>query len=405
MKKELIEYIQSVLSKGFKPEQVKQALRDAGYAEDDIKKAFEEIAIPPIEKRGYFWRAGKAILAPRQLFSAAKEETGMGEPVLFIAITGLILGAMLSSIWVIALQVLVQAYPILSILVRESVLLLTPVITFGFIIFLFAFTFIGAGIFHVSTIALGGTGRFYQTYRVLAYATALAIPGMLISLIPIAGQIVIGVWTLAVIITGISIMHGISKARALISILLPSIFILLFALLILLLLGIREPQAIAQAASTTITPQTTACTEKSPGQWCYAVMAHGITSEGCTNTLNTCLNNYNADLAAAQRDEKYCGKITDTYSKDMCYSTVAARKNDAGLCAIISDYKEKSNCIGTIAGQQANKEACETAPSKDDCYAAYGLVTGDKNICMLITDIATKQDCEFFTSPPPPPEL
>ncbi len=46
MKKELMDYIQDVLSKGFKPEQVKQTLRQAGYAEADIQEAFAGISQP-----------------------------------------------------------------------------------------------------------------------------------------------------------------------------------------------------------------------------------------------------------------------------------------------------------------------------------------------------------------------
>jgi len=60
MQKELIEYLQNVLSKGFRPEQVKQALRQAGYSEDTIQDAFSQVQYtPPPEKpqRGYwiFW--------------------------------------------------------------------------------------------------------------------------------------------------------------------------------------------------------------------------------------------------------------------------------------------------------------------------------------------------------------
>jgi len=46
MKKELMDYIQSVLSKGFKPEQIKQALRQAGYEEAEIQEAFAGISQP-----------------------------------------------------------------------------------------------------------------------------------------------------------------------------------------------------------------------------------------------------------------------------------------------------------------------------------------------------------------------
>src|SRR5574341_1608055 len=57
MQKELIDYIQNVMAKGFRPNQVKQALRQAGYPEETIQEAFETIRQAQPAKRGYwiFW--------------------------------------------------------------------------------------------------------------------------------------------------------------------------------------------------------------------------------------------------------------------------------------------------------------------------------------------------------------
>lgn len=56
MQKELTNYIQDVMSKGFKPEQIKQTLRQAGYSEDVIQEAFA--GLPAEQRRGghlYLW--------------------------------------------------------------------------------------------------------------------------------------------------------------------------------------------------------------------------------------------------------------------------------------------------------------------------------------------------------------
>lgn len=59
MQKELMNYIQDVLSKGFRPEQVKQALRQAGYSEDAIQDAFAGLRAEQPEGHGrlFLWLA------------------------------------------------------------------------------------------------------------------------------------------------------------------------------------------------------------------------------------------------------------------------------------------------------------------------------------------------------------
>ncbi len=58
MQKELVDYIQTVVAKGFRPEQVKQALLQAGYSEETIQEAFANVQYnqPPVQsvKSGYW---------------------------------------------------------------------------------------------------------------------------------------------------------------------------------------------------------------------------------------------------------------------------------------------------------------------------------------------------------------
>jgi hypothetical protein len=56
MQKELVNYIQDVLSKGFKPDQIRQTLQQAGYSDEAISEAFA--SLPAEQRRGghlYLW--------------------------------------------------------------------------------------------------------------------------------------------------------------------------------------------------------------------------------------------------------------------------------------------------------------------------------------------------------------
>lgn len=80
--------------------------------------------------------------------------------------------------------------------------------------------FVGAGIFHLVLMLLGGAHRdFEATFRVVAFAHAVNLLG----LFPFCGSLVALVWWLVVATVGLSVVHSISTGQAFVAVLLPAL--------------------------------------------------------------------------------------------------------------------------------------------------------------------------------------
>ena len=351
MQKELIDYIQGALAKGFSEEQVKAGLRQAGYTEESVDEAFS--FLPP-ESHGYYWKLGKALFSPSRLFEYVQQERGIGKSLMFLFLNSVISGLLSSIVLILALKMFTSRFPILALFDGEPVLLLAPILVMLIVIVLFFASFIAAGILHVSAVLLHGQGRFEASYKVVAYSTAVMIPAVFISLIPVVGQLITGIWSLAITIIGISILHNVTKFRALMVILLPNIIIGLATVTSLYLLIFLGPP---------------------PGS---------------------------IETTQSQKDSP-CEAIADLQEKENCYVRTAVSTQNTITCNKITDNERKDNCIGSVAAVLNNPGLCENAPNKDDCYVNYVMSNPDHNVCTLISDPSAKQTCEFFTTPPPPP--
>lgn len=90
-------------------------------------------------------------------------------------------------------------------------------LVFGPVIIAIA-VFIASGIIHLVLLALGGAARgFEATFRVAAYSEAAAI----FNVIPVCGGLVGAVYTLVLLIIGVSEAHGISRGKAAAAVLVP----------------------------------------------------------------------------------------------------------------------------------------------------------------------------------------
>ena len=87
--------------------------------------------------------------------------------------------------------------------------------------------FIGAAIFYVIYKLLGGTGSYEGTVRFASYASAPAV----LSWVPLLGLIA-GIYGLYLYIVGGSFVHKVSMGKSAIAVLLPTILIILLAMII-----------------------------------------------------------------------------------------------------------------------------------------------------------------------------
>jgi hypothetical protein len=85
-------------------------------------------------------------------------------------------------------------------------------------VFLVIGVFIGAGIVHLGCLLMAGGGRgFEATYRVVAYSQAAAI----INVIPACGGIIAMIFSIVLMVIGMSEAHGISRGKAAAVVLVP----------------------------------------------------------------------------------------------------------------------------------------------------------------------------------------
>jgi hypothetical protein len=82
--------------------------------------------------------------------------------------------------------------------------------------------FIGAGVYHLMLLILGGARRdFEATFRVAAYGHAISV----FLILPICGSLIGFVWWLVVVGIGLSEAHGIGRGKAFTAVLLPLVLI------------------------------------------------------------------------------------------------------------------------------------------------------------------------------------
>jgi hypothetical protein len=81
--------------------------------------------------------------------------------------------------------------------------------------------FLGAGLYHVVLLLLGGARRdFEATFRVVAYGHAASA----LLVLPFCGSLVAIVWWAVVLVIGFAEAHGIGRGKSLAAVLLPIVF-------------------------------------------------------------------------------------------------------------------------------------------------------------------------------------
>jgi hypothetical protein len=168
----------------------------------------------------------RVLTAPAAFFRSMSVTGGVGSPLLYAVLVGYA-GIVISSIYDFVLEsvmgssfsrmgggteAMARVMPFLQGGIALGLkLVLGPVI-------LAVGLFLWSAIVHVALLALGGASRGYEaTFRVVAYAGATAV----LNIIPICGGALAGVYSLVLVIIGVSEAHGITRGRAAAAVLLP----------------------------------------------------------------------------------------------------------------------------------------------------------------------------------------
>lgn len=156
---------------------------------------------------------------PAEAFAVMRREGGFLDPLLFAVIGGTI-GAVVSFGFSMLLPMLGMSFGGdggLSALLGAGVGSIALMICAP--IFVILGTFIGAGIFHICLMLVGGANRSFETtFRVVAYGTGSA---NLLQIVPVCGGMIAFVWAVVLDVIGLARAHETDTGRALAAVLLP----------------------------------------------------------------------------------------------------------------------------------------------------------------------------------------
>lgn len=162
------------------------------------------------------------LLEPSSTFRAMSPTGGLGAPLFFYVLCATV-GALVSLGFQVAFNKFggaaantpeqrAIAEALASTVAIGGTIVVLPVL-------LAAGIFVLSGITHLALMLVGGAKKpFEATFRVLCYAGgATSVVGML----PVCGGIIAGVWNVVLMVFGLSEVHGISKGKAFLAVLLP----------------------------------------------------------------------------------------------------------------------------------------------------------------------------------------
>ncbi len=169
-----------------------------------------------------FEKVKQVMTHPSEFFDGVKAEPGIGTAFKYLAIIALVpiipvfllISAGISDNSEIPFNFLAKAMPVPVIVI--------PIFSY---VFTLLFPFLFAGIIQLAAKLLKGSGDYAATYKATIYA---GTPSTLLSWIPVVGGI-LGLWSLYLIIKGVSVLHEVSMGRA--------VVIVLFLLLVIVVVA------------------------------------------------------------------------------------------------------------------------------------------------------------------------
>jgi hypothetical protein len=171
----------------------------------------------------------EVLLAPTSFFRSMPVSGGIGAPLGYAVILGY-LGVVFQAIYQAVFRV-VMGTTLSRFETSGELRRLLPWLEggAGFVIqlvfgpvFVVLGLFIGAGIYHLMLLILGGARRdFEATFRVAAYSQAISV----FLILPVCGSFIGFVWWLVVMVIGLSEAHGIGRGRAFAAVILPLLLV------------------------------------------------------------------------------------------------------------------------------------------------------------------------------------
>ncbi len=165
------------------------------------------------------------IVSPAEAFGSTRRKGDYGSPLIFAILLGWA-GAIIGQIWNFALQSsLMQIFPggrpedVGMMFAGTLAGLLIGIVVAPFVIVIFLF--LGSAIYHLFLMLVGGLADseagFEGTFRVLCYASV----AQLAQVVPLVGSLISLVWSIVLLVIGLSILHRTTQGKAVAAVLLP----------------------------------------------------------------------------------------------------------------------------------------------------------------------------------------
>ena len=228
----LIDWIKKGEEKGYSDKQLVDYLAKKGFKKQDIDEAFNSIKNKAISSQGFtFWDKMQYLISnPKLFFDKAKSEKGIKEALLTFVIVAFGVSILQYGMTFFMRFLLPQSYGYFGYLG-----LFGPFFIIGGFLISIAMSLLYAGIVHSLVMVFKGQGSYAETYKAYAYGM---IPAMILLLIPFIGFFG-GIYSLALIVIGLSRLHNLTIGKAVIAVLAP-ILLLLGLLVIFFIYLIRN---------------------------------------------------------------------------------------------------------------------------------------------------------------------
>lgn len=368
---ELLNYVKSCTEQGYSHDRIKDTLLQHGYTLDVVDEALS--AVPsPRPKMGYFGKLKNALFSPSKFFEEVVEENSLVPALKFVTISSVLIAVLFFLSFFVAMQ-----FGSVLPLIVASILGMFSLTWYAFIsvfliIFIILTSFIGAAFIHLFAKILGGEGDYLESYKAVAYSFAPIIPGTIIGIIPIIGQVLaslVAIWQLIILIFGIASLHRISKLRAFLAWLLSAI---ISAILVVVFFALFLSFFASQfAVPIQVKFDTTAYVEEQP----FPDMSSG-------------------NIGA-------CEEMSDLSSRDMCIIDLAATSGDVAACDKLSEYASREGCVNNVIITTKDISICESMTDtgeKDSCFGAIAMITGDSGACERISNEEVRNSCKQMLS-------
>src|SRR3989344_2727165 len=266
---ELLKYIKTAVDQGYSLDKIKQALIQRGWPPRDVYEAMRAVSVAK-PNLSYFAKLKNALFSPSLLFESVQGD-GIWPAYQFVLITAILTG-LLASV-VLSLAWFNGLVPFLDILFVWVPLIAMPVALITLLVALLStLSFVSAALLHVSAKLLNGEGNFTASYAAVAYSLAPVLPGVLLALIPVIGQLV-GIWQLFILISAPVETSQITPFGQ----------------------PITTPETV-QPITTPSPPETRTpaessfveCYEKEPANWCFTSRDEFSEGESCQSSKEAC---------------------------------------------------------------------------------------------------------------------